>query len=139
MLNFYSEKTPANKKLLGGIYEVCLTACHNLWGQNNSHSFFFLLRSAIPTELRVGLKKPTYIFKDEDNTINCNFFGAPVPAITWTKNGTNIDNPSGKGSLVLKNVQSTDSGMYQCSASNVGGTESDQAQVTAVGKFMFLS
>ena len=65
----------------------------------------------------------------------CNATGNPIPTISWTKNGYPLDRNvnarisfSGrKQQLILTNVSRTDSGEYQCVASNSLGNDTSNA------------
>ena len=64
-------------------------------------------------------------------TFTCNAIGNPVPTISWTINGSSVDASNnsrisfseGKKQLTITNVNRTDSGEYQCVASNSLGND----------------
>ena len=71
----------------------------------------------------------------ENVTISCNADGNPVPTISWTRNGSPLDTSNnsrisfseGKKQLNITNVSRTDSGEYQCVASNSLGNDASNA------------
>ena len=80
-------------------------------------------------------------------TLSCNATGNPKPAISWTRNGSRVDASNNsrisfsenKHQLTITNVNRTDSGEYQCVASNsVGNATSDVALLDVQCKYGFL-
>ena len=76
-------------------------------------------------------------------TFTCNARGNPVPAISWTRNGSPLDNSSrigfsdGKKKLTITNVRRTDSEEYRCVAENsVGNVTSNAAKLDVQRKYM---
>lgn len=79
------------------------------------------------------------------STINlpCRAAGDPVPTITWTHNGLPLPPShryyvSSKGTLSIKNVQRLDSGIYECSATNLRSNISIAAQINVQALPTFL-
>ena len=75
-------------------------------------------------------------------TLSCNAIGNPEPSITWTKDGSAIISNSrisllaDKKQLTIKSVDRTDSGEYQCVASNsLGNDTSSAASVNVLCKY----
>lgn len=73
-------------------------------------------------------------------TLRCNAVGTPPPTIAWAKNGIRL--PSSfknfyqpDGSLIIREVDPTDHGNYQCEASNVNGRIIADANVIIKGKY----
>ena len=72
-------------------------------------------------------------------TLSCNVDGNPVPTISWTRDGSPVDTNGNssrisfsddKKKLTITNVNRTDSGEYQCVASNkLGNDISDAAKL----------
>ena len=64
-------------------------------------------------------------------TLSCNATGNPKPTMSWTRNGSPVDTTNnsgfsfseGKKQLTITNVNRTDSGEYQCVASNKLGND----------------
>ena len=66
-------------------------------------------------------------------SIRCNATGTPAPMITWRKDGSLL---KAKGALlVLLSLSVTDSGRYQCTASNVNGADVQGLRIEVLGKF----
>ena len=76
-------------------------------------------------------------------SLTCNATGYPVPSIEWTLNGTSyITNlsvatitpteglRSNTSVLAVSNAMVNDTGMYQCIATNVVNTDTQEANVT---------
>ena len=64
---------------------------------------------------------------ERDNlTLTCNATGNPIPTISWTRDGSPVNTTTNsrisfsenKKQLTITNVNRTDSGEYQCVASN---------------------
>ncbi|XP_068685522.1 hemicentin-1-like isoform X2 [Montipora foliosa] len=58
------------------------------------------------------------VTEQQDLRLKCNASGNPQPEIIWTKRSNSTRLPTVGGVLVVKNVKNTDSGDYQCKASN---------------------
>jgi len=76
-------------------------------------------------------------------TLSCDAVGNPVPAISWTRDGSPVDtddNPRMRFSadnkqLTITNVRRTDSGEYRCVANNsLGNATSEVATLDVQGK-----
>ena len=72
----------------------------------------------------------------ESASIQCSAIGNPEPAIVWRRLRDqlmiNLSAVSG-GKLVFKNVKGSDTGVYQCSATNILGTGRAVARLTVNG------
>ena len=70
--------------------------------------------------------------------LTCEASGDPKPSVTWTKNGnTSIPRAQFKNDgriLVIQNVLSRDSGVYECKASNKFGESRTSTAVIIAGK-----
>ena len=65
-------------------------------------------------------------------SIRCNTTGIPKPQITWSKDGISL---SAEGTLlVLSSLSSSDSGQYQCTASNIDGVDKQDMRINVLGK-----
>ena len=71
-------------------------------------------------------------------TLSCDATGNPLPAISWIKDGSPISNnsrislsPNNK-QLTITNVNRTDSGEYQCVASNRVGKDTSNASTVNI-------
>ena len=84
-------------------------------------------------------------------TLNCNSSGEPEPTISWTMNGSPLDTDGNSSisftndnkHLTIENVSRTDSGEYQCVATNSLGNVSSNASTLRVQckktfRFFFL-
>ena len=84
-------------------------------------------------------------------TLYCNSSGEQEPTISWTMNGSPLDTDSNSGisftndnkHLTIENVSRTDSGEYQCVATNSLGNVSSNASTLRVQckktfRFFFL-
>ena len=93
-----------------------------------------------------SISAPTVVVSPAMLTVNesglasfqCSFSGNPQPAILWRK----LDNQSkmsrsvvSGGTLHLKNVTASDSGLYQCSATNILGKTQAAAQLVVNSKY----
>ena len=74
-------------------------------------------------------------------SFQCSASGNPEPAIAWSK----VDNQSeitksavSGGKLQLKHVTGSDSGLYQCSATNIQGESREVVRLTVNGKLVKL-
>ena len=71
--------------------------------------------------------------------LKCTADGHPLPRVTWSK--TNSSLPEGRhmvesnGTLILKNVESEDDGVYSCRAENLLGSVNASAKLTVQCKF----
>ena len=97
-------------------------------------------------EITVHPKTQTGI---EGNNVlfSCNVFGNPAPTISWTKNGYSINKSDNyrisfsedKKQLTITNLNSTDSGEYQCVAKNSLGIDtSNVATLTVLCEYSIL-
>ena len=62
----------------------------------------------------------------------------PEPVYEWYKDGVRLSNIPGKLNIVrnvltLQNLQTTDNGMYQCSAENIYGKSFTEGQLRVLG------
>lgn len=63
----------------------------------------------------------------------------PTPAIAWTKDGLEIANDDryrvqDDGSLLIKESDEADTGLYACTADSVAGQDSASSTMQIVGK-----
>ena len=74
-------------------------------------------------------------------SFQCSASGNPEPAIVWSKvdNQSEITQSAGSGGkLQLKHVTGNDSGLYQCSATNILGKSREVVRLTVNGKLVKL-
>ena len=96
-----------------------------------------------------SISSPTVVVSPVTLTVNeggsalfqCSASGNPEPAIVWSK----VDNQSeitqsavSGGKLQLKHVTGNDSGLYQCSATNMLGKSREVVRLTVNGKLVKL-
>ena len=94
-----------------------------------------------------SFSSPTVVVSPLTLTVNeggsasfqCSASGNPEPAVAWSK----LDSQSkiaqsavSGGKLQLKQVTKTDSGMYQCAATNILGDSREVVRLTVNGKFL---
>ena len=67
-------------------------------------------------------------------TLSCNASGNPVPAISWTRDGSTVSSgdqrisfEAGNRRLAITNVSRADSGEYRCVADNSEGSDTSNA------------
>ena len=65
-------------------------------------------------------------------SIRCNASGVPTPQISWSKDGRSLDS---RGSLyIISSLALSDSGQYQCTASNIDGADYQDIRINVLGK-----
>lgn len=65
-------------------------------------------------------------------SIRCNASGVPTPQISWSKDGRSLDT---RGSLyTISSLALSDSGRYQCTASNIDGADNQDIRINVLGK-----
>ena len=73
-------------------------------------------------------------------SFQCSVNGNPEPAVVWSKRG-NFSEVSksmiSRGRLLLKNVNESDSGEYQCSATNILGHAQTLVRLIVNGEFLY--
>ena len=77
----------------------------------------------------------------ESASFQCSASGNPEPAVVWSKldNQSEIIQSAVSGEkLQLKKVTGNDSGVYQCSATNILGNTREVARLTVNGKLSIL-
>ena len=85
---------------------------------------------------------PAKLTVNESGTASfqCSVSGNPEPAIVWSKRD-NLSEVSksaiSRGRLLLKNVNESDSGEYQCSATNILGHAQTVVQLVVNGEFLY--
>ena len=90
---------------------------------------------------------PTVVVSPVTLTVNeggsasfqCSASGNPEPAVGWSKlenRSEIIQSEVSGGNLELKKVTGNDSGVYQCSATNILGNSRKMVQLTVNGKFL---
>jgi len=70
-------------------------------------------------------------------SFQCSASGNPEPAVTWNKRNTQSQITQ-SAVLELKKVTGSDSGVYQCSATNILGKSQGVVQLTVNGEFLVI-
>ncbi|KAJ3600174.1 hypothetical protein NHX12_034124, partial [Muraenolepis orangiensis] len=87
---------------------------------------------------RVSIQPQNQTFvRGQEARIRCWASGYPAPSLVWTHNdmfltGSSRHRMSGDGTLILKNTEQKDEGMYGCLASNQAGTHSQTSTLTYI-------
>lgn len=63
----------------------------------------------------------------------CEASGLPIPDITWTKNDVTIKANGTR--LVINDTKESDSGVYECTATNLAGSKSERSVIKIEGMF----
>ncbi|XP_019904855.2 hemicentin-1 isoform X2 [Esox lucius] len=89
-----------------------------------------------PPRVTVNPQNQTFTTGQEVR-IRCSAKGYPDPRLVWTHNGMFIMGSSRQrttsdGSLLIRNMNQKDAGVYGCLASNVAGTDSDRSILTYI-------
>uniref|UniRef100_A0AAY5K6S1 Ig-like domain-containing protein n=1 Tax=Esox lucius TaxID=8010 RepID=A0AAY5K6S1_ESOLU len=87
-----------------------------------------------PPRVTVNPQNQTFTTGQEVR-IRCSAKGYPDPRLVWTHNGMFIMGSSrttSDGSLLIRNMNQKDAGVYGCLASNVAGTDSDRSILTYI-------
>ena len=74
-------------------------------------------------------------------TFQCSPSGNPEPAVTWNKLNSQSQIPQSAvsyGKLELKKVTGSDSGVYQCSATNILGNSREVVRLAVNGEFLVI-
>ena len=92
----------------------------------------------------IPLDDPIYLFRTENMMIHCQPAAGPIPLFTWYKDNTAIT-VGGRfelflnGTLLIKGVLSTDSGVYKCLAENsLGKGESSGTAIVLGINLLFI-
>jgi hypothetical protein len=73
------------------------------------------------------------------------FTGHPTPTVTWSKNGGGCPAEAetswsvGKAVFILKDVKTSDTGKYTCTAENEAGSAAATADVVVRSELSFLT
>ena len=74
-------------------------------------------------------------------SFQCSASGNPEPAVTWNKLNSQsqiIRSAVSRGMLELRKVTGSDSGVYQCSATNILGKSQESVRLTVNGEFLIV-
>ena len=91
--------------------------------------FLFIVAPLITTQPQ---SEP--VSEGKNVTLSCNASGNPVPAISWTRDGSLVSSgdqrisfEAGNRGLTITNVSRVDSGEYRCVADNSEGNDTSNA------------
>ena len=93
--------------------------------------FFFFLFSGLPVFTKV---LPPLAAAVQRNTlqVNCQAEGFPRPTVNWSRVGMPLSAGRvevNRGTLTIKDLTPTDSGLYECIATNIRGTKKTRTNV----------
>ena len=93
--------------------------------------FFFFLFSDLPVFTKV---LPPLAAAVQRNTlqVNCQAEGFPRPTVNWSRVGMPLSAGRvevNRGTLTIKDLTPTDSGLYECIATNIRGTKKTRTNV----------
>ena len=75
---------------------------------------------------------------DTKLSINCTVKGIPIPHVTWTKGNQTLPSDGRmtlrNGTLVIVELETSDSGNYTCSSKNSAGMATSSSNVNVKGK-----
>ena len=94
-----------------------------------------------------SISSPTIVVSPETLTVNegetasfqCSVSGNPEPAVSWGKLGNQSkisQSAASEGKLELKKLTVNDSGVYQCSATNILGNSQEVVRLAVNGEFL---
>jgi len=89
-----------------------------------------------PINITIGQNLLTII--DTKLSIHCEASGVPVPKIAWTRGNESLPSDGRmsvkNGTLVIVEMETSDSGNYSCTAENTAGRASVSSNVTVAGE-----
>lgn len=104
---------------------------------------FLFLSAALPTATVQGSEE-VYLTNGMTLNLVCSGTGAPPPDLSWSVSGRSFSESDGRvamsgGTLMIANVNETDSGTYYCSAVSSAGTVASSVIVQVFGMDSLLS
>ena len=99
-------------------------------------------KKSTPHEITIGTTIKTL---DRNSIkIKCPTTGFPEPTIQWKKDRAPLEldarvTVDADGALIIKRSRASDSGRYQCLASNIGGSDSESSRVFLLGLYFVSS
>lgn len=90
--------------------------------------------------MSVSVAEPeVFVRAGEKLSVKCNATGTPTPSISWQKDGSNVisntrANIRSDGTLQISELERDDVGSYACTATSGSNTDSQQIQVSLLGK-----
>ena len=99
----------------------------------------FLFFIAVPPTIIVGLPESTIVERGHLANLTCLAAADPPPRYAWTVDGQQADGSvelvNGNKSLLLRDVNVDDNGVYSCLATNEAGNISTQTNLTVHGEY----
>ncbi|XP_029776920.1 hemicentin-2, partial [Suricata suricatta] len=109
-----------------GLYRCMAT---NPAGSASQH---YILRVQVPPQVQRG-PRVLKVLAGEILDLNCVAEGSPEPRLNWSKDGVALGSGSPDGSVHFSAVQTSDSGLYRCEASNSAGVDAWELELTVLG------
>ena len=93
-----------------------------------------------PVNITIGQLLVTLV--DTELSIHCAVRGIPIPKVTWARGNQSLPSDGRmnvkNGTLLIVELETSDSGKYTCSAENPAGIASESSIVTVVGEAKIL-
>lgn len=93
-------------------------------------SYFLNLIFSEPPSIINSSSLPV-VFSGDSLTLQCSARGYPQPVIRWYKDGSLVHENT---SLQFSSLNESDTGFYQCNASNIAGSDTYEVEVLVRGK-----
>ena len=79
----------------------------------------------------INSSSPPVVFEGDSLTLQCSARGYPQPVIRWYKDGSLVHENT---SLQFSSLNESHTGIYQCNASNIAGSDTYEVEVLVRGK-----
>ena len=71
-----------------------------------------------------GANRTLDVEEGEDESLQCDAKGDPIPLVTWKKDGQKLQESNTTRSFLIANIELSDAGNYVCTAKNRAGSVS---------------